>query len=113
MMIKTIVAAAVVSSVVVVYAVTRRHHEPSQFNSIAWDQAVLRKADRLRMEGEPRAVATERVIIVRPEVVGSPSPPPLPKRRQVAEERESNVCTRHGMHKVLTHGGKSWRCRRG
>jgi hypothetical protein len=25
---------------------------------------------------------------------------------------ETDVCTRHGMHKVVTRGGKSWRCRR-
>jgi hypothetical protein len=25
---------------------------------------------------------------------------------------ERNVCTRHGMHKQITRGGRSWRCRR-
>lgn len=27
-------------------------------------------------------------------------------------EKENNLCTRHGMHKVITRGGKSWRCRK-
>jgi hypothetical protein len=26
--------------------------------------------------------------------------------------RTPDVCTRHGMHKVITRGGRSWRCRR-
>ena len=25
---------------------------------------------------------------------------------------EQNVCTRKGMHKVVTNGGRSWRCRK-
>jgi hypothetical protein len=32
------------------------------------------------------------------------------KRMRVAHA-ESNVCTRHGKRKVITRGGKSWRCR--
>jgi len=27
-------------------------------------------------------------------------------------EHHGDICTRHGMHKVETHGGRSWRCRR-
>lgn len=26
--------------------------------------------------------------------------------------RRSNICTRHGMRRVITRGGRSWRCRR-
>jgi hypothetical protein len=33
------------------------------------------------------------------------------KRQRVASV-ESNTCTRHHMRKVVTRGGKSWRCRR-
>ena len=32
-------------------------------------------------------------------------------RHQHHASSESDVCTRHGMHKVVTHGGKSWRCK--
>jgi hypothetical protein len=28
-----------------------------------------------------------------------------------AKAQVSDVCTRHGMHKVITRGGKSWRCK--
>lgn len=31
-------------------------------------------------------------------------------RNKPAPERD--ICTRHGMHKQITRGGKSWRCRR-
>lgn len=40
------------------------------------------------------------------------APPVRQPEIQMRVERESNVCTRHGMHKVITHGGRSWRCRR-
>jgi hypothetical protein len=33
-------------------------------------------------------------------------------RQARAERRHRDICTRHGMRKVITRGGKSWRCRR-
>jgi hypothetical protein len=40
-------------------------------------------------------------------------PAPAPRRhRHVEQVVERNICTRHHMHKVITRGGKSWRCRR-
>jgi hypothetical protein len=49
----------------------------------------------------------------------TPMPPPRPAP-QVAPRvvprilyRPKDVCARHGMHKEVTRGGKSWRCRRG
>jgi len=52
-----------------------------------------------------------------------PMPAPMPQARPQPEKqpekvhpratrRESNVCTRHGMRKQVTRGGRSWRCRR-
>ena len=41
-------------------------------------------------------------------------PPPKPvKTAAIAPEPapESNICTRKGLRKVVTRGGKSWRCR--
>ena len=32
--------------------------------------------------------------------------------RRVREAQVSDTCTRHGMRKVITEGGRSWRCRR-
>jgi len=46
------------------------------------------------------------------------APPPKPvKTVAVAPDAEkpapeSNVCTRKGLRKVMTRGGRSWRCRR-
>ena len=44
------------------------------------------------------------------------APPPKPvKTAAVAPEpapAESNVCTRKGLRKVMTRGGRSWRCRK-
>jgi hypothetical protein len=38
---------------------------------------------------------------------------PAPRQAEAhAERSERDICTRHRMHKVITRGGKSWRCRR-
>lgn len=34
------------------------------------------------------------------------------KRIRHQDTEGSNVCTRHHMRKVMTHGGRSWRCRK-
>ena len=41
-------------------------------------------------------------------------PPPKPTAVASAERSapERNVCTRHKLRKVITRGGKSWRCRK-
>ena len=79
--------------------------------------------DRLPTVAEIRTIPLEK-----------PSPPPLPlvqpedqvpegepepkHRRRHADEREKreerpkNVCERHHLRKVVTNGGRSWRCRR-
>ena len=41
-------------------------------------------------------------------VIDEPAPIVVARHQQP----EQNICTRHGMHKVITRGGKSWRCRR-
>jgi hypothetical protein len=51
---------------------------------------------------KPEAKAPEIKV---PEVKVVDAQKPEPKQ-------ESNLCTRHKMHKVYTHGGRSWRCRR-
>jgi hypothetical protein len=35
-----------------------------------------------------------------------------PKHVERHAESRGNICTRHHMRKVITRGGKSWRCRR-
>jgi hypothetical protein len=59
----------------------------------------------------PKLIKTEIITSPEPEVkplspikvAEDPKPEPKP---------ESNLCTRHGMHKVYTNGGRSWRCRK-
>jgi len=54
------------------------------------------------------------VRIIVPAIVPPPEPKSVPRPRQVASIRHqvADICTRHGMHKQVTHGGRSWRCRR-
>ena len=60
----------------------------------------------------PKVVQVETVKMV-PEIMALPDPP---EEKSVAKRKlryvEHDVCIRHGMHKVFTHGGRSWRCRR-
>jgi hypothetical protein len=54
------------------------------------------------------------VRIIVPAIVPPPPEPKPVKPRQVASIRyqPGDICTRHGMHKEVTRGGKSWRCRK-
>jgi hypothetical protein len=76
--------------------------------------------DRWRVPPEPQAATSPADVADQRSVQRQPKhePEPAPrKERRVERHRHhavshSNVCTRHGMHKVITHHGKSWRCRR-
>jgi hypothetical protein len=52
--------------------------------------------------------------MIQREPESTPLPPPRPSRIQVASirKRPGDICQRHGMHKEIIRGGKSWRCRR-
>jgi len=65
------------------------------------------------IEPKPRTVTTERVILAVPAVLPDEevSAPPVRQRVKRVQQR-GDVCTRHRMHKVVTRGGKSWRCRK-
>jgi type IV secretory pathway VirB10-like protein len=39
-------------------------------------------------------------------------PPNVRLRSASARQAGVNICIRHGMHKVMTNGGRSWRCRK-
>jgi len=85
----------------------------------AWTDTMqplaLRKADlekTLATTTEPKPVAAERILLD----VSTKVPPVIvsfaedkPRHRRHAEHRD--VCPRHGKHKVVTRGGRSWRCR--
>jgi hypothetical protein len=56
-------------------------------------------------------------IVVKPEKI-IPTPTPTPTREKHADaaevwevRRKSDICTQHHKHKVVTQGGKSWRCK--
>ena len=38
-------------------------------------------------------------------------PPPPPPRFHKEHRYVGDICTAHGLHKVFSHNGKSWRCR--
>jgi hypothetical protein len=46
--------------------------------------------------------------------MATPDDPKITVRpvRPARRTHTGDVCQRHGMHKTLTHGGRSWRCRR-
>jgi len=92
---------------------------------------LVRKIDMSKQsEVESRMVKTERItappapIFAAPPPVAVPpqpvaqvqeeEPPPVATRRRMVTRvaRGGDICTRHGMRKEITRGGKSWRCRR-
>jgi len=73
----------------------------------------------------PRVIPVRTITIRREDVEppieeASSAEVPLPQARpvQASEPRRTirkaslDICQRHGMHKQITRGGKSWRCRR-
>jgi hypothetical protein len=59
----------------------------------------------------PRPLAVESTSAVMPPVIlvqDEDKPIASRHRRRAA----TDICTRHGMQKVITRGGKSWRCRK-
>jgi hypothetical protein len=104
---------------VMLIAVTERD-PPRPFASVPdpiterWlpEPELLRKSDRLPLP----PVETIGPATVEPaaEPPSSPAliPEPKPRPRTISHHASLDVCTRHGMRKVTTHGGRSWRCRR-
>ncbi len=77
------------------------------------DGAVLKKADKEPITSfQPIEKPVVEVPVAMPDQDGVWPGRPIPEKKVKAKEEESNLCTRHGMHKVFTNGGKSWRCRK-
>ena len=84
----------------------------------SFQEAVEKKTVRTIELTPPKKVITERVspppaesapVTVPPVIaVQEEDKPPVVRRRRHAEGRD--ICSRHGMHKKVTRGGKSWRC---
>lgn len=82
------------------------------------DLGAAKKQDKLSLE--PEIVRTVPIVPVEKPVeklVTAAVEEPTPEERPAARHRqpvtvESNLCTRHGLRKVITRGGKSWRCQK-
>jgi hypothetical protein len=87
----------------------------SRWESLSADEEpLLKKSDRLALaDANAAPIRSERVV-------PSPSPAKPLIMVQTADDerpvsprhRRLDVCERHGMRRVVTHGGRSWRCRR-
>jgi len=87
-------------------SVGKTHREPVRVIEtvhVASTEPVPVKTETIRPEPTPSVVPP---VIMPPE---EETPPP--KRRLRVASRGGDVCTRHGKRKVITRGGKSWRCR--
>lgn len=97
-------------------------------------ERVFRKVDMSKLaalETETRLVRTERIVPHEPPTMAIATAAPLPVSETVEEEvqprprakrhvavthhaavRGGDICTRHKLRKIVTRGGKSWRCGR-
>jgi hypothetical protein len=97
-------------------------------------ERIFRKIDMSKLAAfeEPKPVATERImphapptmaiaaaapLPVTPEVEDDPPPPPRARaKRHAAVTHQTptrgDICTRHKLRKIVTRGGKAWRCGR-
>jgi hypothetical protein len=74
-----------------------------------WREAAVNsalKSASLRLT-QPTPIKTEVIL---PTVIAKPEELTPKLKRKLVVERD--VCQRHGMRKVTTRGGKSWRCKR-
>jgi len=79
---------------------------------------IIQRSDKLYVEPAPAVVRTIPIVLAPPEPQSSPPPAPQPRQAATADEpprrgvqKTRDICTRHGMRKVTTRGGRSWRCR--
>ena len=133
---KMVLGASALAALILTFAIQRLPGETrmvvekpeikqAQFDA-AWadnfQQAVAKKQDRVRVielaSTESKPVVTERIVpptdapAVMPPVVMVQEDKPASHGRRHYAENESNVCTRHHLRKIVTRGGKSWRCGR-
>jgi hypothetical protein len=82
------------------------------------------RADPVIEEPAARKGDRQSIYVPVPVAWSQPEPPALANADDIEQARaekprarnkpapERNICTRHGMHKQVTRGGRSWRCRR-
>jgi hypothetical protein len=115
-------AAAAALALLVVFAIPRAPAEAPIHDKDAarLDRIRADKSDRLRII----TAMPDPMPVLPPVASAVPLSLPLPLSStplsvrlppaaltQEADAR-SDICTRHGLHKVITQGGRSWRCRK-
>jgi hypothetical protein len=111
----SVAIASVVSLTAVIKSPAKRPAEPK-------NQTQIMKSDSERI----RVIPITRQIVAfneqkPPEPEVRPTPPSVPEEpvpssddapvRRHWHMSDNDICIRHGLHKVITHNGKSWRCR--
>lgn len=105
---------------------TQAHADGSTVFAARWDTTGMRQ-DVPPMKKQDRLEPVPMISIPVQEPVHEPKqdadPPPPKKVAAVDDDNDDeeahrprkhharNLCERHGMHKVITRGGRSWRCR--
>ena len=125
---KLLTGVVAMSSLLAVFATQRDPPRPPEpvVNPIAerWVEPppLPKKTDRLALYVPPPDPAPTPVAAI-PAPVATIEPATEDDLKQARAEmrhhhahhhhhhERGDVCTRHHMHKVVTHGGKSWRCR--
>jgi hypothetical protein len=79
------------------------------------EEPVAPKADRLPLAESavtlPAPIELATAADIEQSRAETPGERNKPARARNKPARERNICTRHGMHKQVTRGGRSWRCR--
>jgi hypothetical protein len=113
-------AVAAALALLVVFAIPRAPAEVPIHDKDAarLDRTRTDKSDRLRVitvMPEPMSVLppVASAVPLLPPLSSAPLSVRLPPAAPTQEaDARSDICTRHGLHKVITQGGRSWRCRR-
>jgi len=119
------IVAAILVAAVVAYALTV--HPPAKLEVVEPvsrpDEFQKRYGDHVPslLSGQVRTIPIVRTADIEPrfdirgvlQAVPIPPPPPAPVAQAVVPARQSpDICTRHKLRKVVTKGGRSWRCRK-
>ena len=127
--VKIAIAAAAAVSIILIYSASRAITATPSALKHRIDDAFTDTKAKVRVieiaKLEPKPVKTERILPLPAQLPPveqvpdelPPLPPTPPTRKRyaaavVAPPVEHNICTRHNLRKVITNGGKSWRCRR-